>query len=288
MPTTMIRPRARRRTALCALFPLAVAAAPAAAQESINVPAPTQPGEGRFTIAERMRYLRLGDDPTDQNRNRIDQFEFITNFQYGLTGDIALSFDLPVVVRDIGYEDRGGRTLEGVGDMTALVKWRAWQHDFGPVDTMRLGLSAGLRIGSGHSGVSDSDVDPIVGAAFMLITGRHGFNIAADWTFTTGGEDDPVMPGDGEADLLRAGAAWLYRIIPDEYTADTNASWYTVLELTANYETNGDHEMFLAPGLLYEARRWAAEISLLIPVSENLDKRPETSIGVVAGVRFLF
>lgn len=252
----------------------------ARAQESIVVPAPTQPGEGRFTLGERFRYLRF-DDP---DRGTIDQYEAITTLQYGLPANLALSFELPVTVRDFEH-----RTVEGISDMTALLKWRAWQHDSGPVDTMRLGLAAGARIGSTHDDVSDDDIDPYLGASFMLISGRHGLNLALDYTLTTGGgRDHPVMPGDAQADYLHAGVAYLFRIAPDEYTAESNASWYAVLELSANYETNADRELFIAPGILYEARRWAAELSVLIPVASELDERPETEIGVIAGLRFLF
>lgn len=252
----------------------------ARAQESIAVPAPTQPGDGRFTIGERFRYLRFDDD----RRGAIDQYEAITTLQYGLPANLALSFELPVTIRDL---DR--RTVEGVSDMTALLKWRAWQNDFGPVDTMRLGLSAGARFGSGNNAVSDSDVDPYLGAAFMLITGRHGINLAIDYTLTTGaGHAHPVMPGDARADYIHAGAAYLFRIAPEAYTPESNASWYAVLELSANYETNADRELFVAPGLLYEARRWAAELSVLLPVASHVDERPETRVGVIAGLRFLF
>ncbi len=252
----------------------------ARAQESIAVPAPTQPGEGRFTIGERFRYLRFDDD----DRGTIDQYEAITTLQYGLPANLALSFELPVTVRD--FEDR---TLEGISDMTALLKWRVWQQDTSAVDTMRLGLAAGARIGSGNDAVSDEDVDPYLGAAFMLISGRHGLNLALDYTLTTGGgHDEPIMPGDAQADYLHAGAAYLFRIAPEAYTSESNASWYAVLELSANYETNADRELFIAPGLLYEARRWAAELSILIPVASDVDERPDTEIGVIAGLRFLF
>lgn len=267
------------RPLLILLSTLALAQA-ARAQESIVVPAPTQPGEGRFTLGERFRYLRFDDD----DRGTIDQYEAITTLQYGLPANLALSFELPVTIRD--FEDR---TLEGISDMTALIKWRVWQHDSSPVDTMRLGLSAGARFGSGHDDVSDEDVDPYLGAAFMLISGRHGFNVALDYTLTTGGgHERPIMPGDAQADYVHAGLAYLFRIAPEEYTADTDASWYAVLELSANYETNADRELFIAPGILYEARRWAAELSVLIPVAAQVDERPDTEIGVIAGLRFLF
>lgn len=268
---------------LGALSPMALA------QETTITPTPAQPGEGRFSISESFRYLSFDHDPTSADRDRIDQFEIRTAFAVGLTHDLALNIEAPVVFRNTSFNaGRSDRSDEGMGSVTALLRWRIWQNDFGPVDTARLGVYAGARIGSGNDVVSGDSADPIVGAAFMLITGRHGINFAVDWMFTTEDDDAPVLPGDTLSDLLRVNGAYLFRIYPEEYTAESNASWYLVAELNGLYETNGDTELFVSPGILYEARRWAAELVVQIPVYQELEYRPETRIAIVAGLRFLF
>ncbi|MFG0292229.1 MAG: hypothetical protein ACF8MJ_03640, partial [Phycisphaerales bacterium JB050] len=90
------------------------------------------------------------------------------------------------------------------------------------------------------------------------------------------------------ADLLRFDTAYLYRLSPEEYGADFVASTYAVVELNGTYETNGDTELFISPGLLYEASRFALELSVSMPVFQNVDHRPEPEYSVGVGVRFLF
>ena len=54
------------------------------------------------------------------------------------------------------------------------------------------------------------------------------------------------------------------------------------------YETNGDNEVLISPGILYEAVSWAFEASVQLPLARDLDHRPETDFSVLFGVRLLF
>ena len=47
-------------------------------------------------------------------------------------------------------------------------------------------------------------------------------------------------------------------------------------------------ELFLAPGIMYEAHGWAVEASVQLPVFKELDYRPETEFTVTVGLRLLF
>jgi hypothetical protein len=42
------------------------------------------------------------------------------------------------------------------------------------------------------------------------------------------------------------------------------------------------------PGLLYEARNWAVEFALHLPVFEKMDRRRPEIFGLVTGFRYLF
>ena len=92
----------------------------------------------------------------------------------------------------------------------------------------------------------------------------------------------------GSADLLTLETSYLYRISPASYAAETSDSLYGVVESFVDYETNGDAEWRIAPGLLWEARRWAAEVSVILPAASDIEERAETEFGLVAGIRVLF
>lgn len=283
MPT-----RAPRSLALpLALLIAAFSTSSAAAQEPPNAfDSATLPGPGTFIYKPQWRYARFADDPTPLGRE-VHQLTFAQALNVGLAPDWALSLRVPLLQR-WETNPRGAEQSFGVGDITTLVKWRIWRHDPKPLDTHRLAIVAGLEWPSGQSEFSSFSIDPIIGLAYTQITGRHGLNAAAAWKFTTDGREYPLLAGEGQADYLRYDAAYLFRIAPTTYTAETLGAWYAVLELNGRYETNGDHEIFLAPGIMYEATTWVFELSVQLPVVRELDHRPETDITVMAGLRFLF
>ena len=47
-------------------------------------------------------------------------------------------------------------------------------------------------------------------------------------------------------------------------------------------------ELFLAPGIMYEAQGWALEASVQLPALQDLDHRPDNEFTVTVGVRMLF
>lgn len=272
--------------------PAAVACAfalPATAQEAINTPAATQPSAGRFVLREQARYLRLDDDPVDDLDRQIDQLTLVSSLAYGVTGNFSLNLDLSAAYRDTDFRAAGEREIDrGLSGLALTGKLRVYRDDFGPIDTLRASVLAGLEVPVGPDSLGPPSVAPMIGAVATYVHGRHGLNAAARWTFTTGEADDPVRPGESLADLLRYDLAYLYRVTPAVYTGSTTAALYGVLELNGLYETNGDHQIYLSPGLLYEAQRWAAELSVQIPVYQDLDHRPESDYALVLGLRLLF
>lgn len=275
----------------CVLFALVVIATSvvqsARAQEPINAfDSATQPSPGHFILKEQIRYLRLGGDPRGEHR-QVDEVTSLSTINWGISSDVSLSLRLPVSVRwterkHPGRDDRD----EGVADVTVLAKWRIARFDHSPLDTSRISLLGGMRIRSGDSIFSSDSYDPLIGAAATLIRGRHGFNFDVVWTFTTGGKKSAVLAGETTADWLRYDAAYLYRLAPARYGPDTHAAWYAVLELNGHYETNGDHQVLIGPGLMYEARLWTWELSVQLPMVQELDHRPDMRFALVSGVRF--
>lgn len=269
---------ARRAMGLAGLMALCVSGA--AAQEAALSWAATQPAKGRITLREQFQYARYDTDAGD-----VEKFTLNTRVSLGLTGQLSASMDIPLT-RERRVD--GSASDAGLGDITLGLKWRFWQHDTGAIETNRLALIGGARLPSGSDGLSSDGVDPFVGLVFTRVQGRHGVNAAARYLLTTDGQDDPLSAGMGDADLLTLETSYLYRISPAEYQADTVGAWYVVLESFVDYETNGDIEWRLAPGILWEARRWAAEFSVILPAAQDIDRRAETEWGFAAGVRVLF
>jgi len=263
---------------------------PARAQETMNGESATAPSPGTFVLKEQVHYIRLKvTDGPYQDRGTIEETLLLSSINVGLRKDLSLSLRLPVALRR--YEkDRFDRTdqQEGVGDLTLLGKWRFWQEDSGPLNTSRLALLGGIDVRTGDNPFTSDAYSPLLGAACTLIRGRSGFNFSAMWKFTTGGNDFPTFPGESTADFGRGDISYLYRLYPKEFSSETAGAWYAIGEITGYYETNGDRELFLSPSLMYEGRTWALELSLQMPVREEVEHRPEFDFMVMAGLRFSF
>ena len=255
-------------------------------QQSTNMPAATQPGTGRFIFLDRLKFTYFGDDPSPDDRN-IQRWSNTFSLGYGIAGDLSAYLDVPVV-RQFSSGLNGNTEATGIADLHAMLKWRLWKNDPAPLDTQRLSLLVGLDVPTYDDDFSSESFDPMLGLVYTQIHGRHGFNAAIRYTFTTGGKDDPIVAGSSTADLLRYDASYLYRIWPEQFSADSEGAWYLMAELNGNYETNGDSELFLAPGIMYEGRGWVVEMSIQLPLYQQLDRRPEADFSVVLGFRILF
>lgn len=250
------------------------------AQESALSLAATQPAKERVTWREQARFERY-----ELGAEQIDQFTIDTRLTYGLTKSIALTLNVPTILRN---RESGLHDQEGLGDTTFSLKWRFWQHDPGPIDTNRLALLAGVRMPSGTDGLSSDGWDPALGLIFTRVSGRHGMNAALTYLVSTDGLASPVTAGSGTDDLFTLETSYLYRLAPEMYTSETDASWYFTLESFVDYEINGDVAWRVAPGVLYEARRYTLELSPIVPIVNEIDHRAELDWGLAFGVRVLF
>lgn len=250
------------------------------AQESALSLAATQPAKGRITWREQARFERY-----ELGNEEIDQFTIDTRLVYGVSKDVALTLNVPTVLRD---RENGFDNQNGLGDTTLSLKWRFWQHDPGPIDTNRLALLAGVRLPTGTEGLSSDGWDPMLGLIFTRVSGRHGINAAVTYLVSTDGLSNPISAGTGTDDLLTLETSYLYRLAPSEYTSDTHASWYFTAESFVDYETNGDLAWRIAPGILYEARRFTVELSPIVPIVNEIDHRADLDWGLAFGLRVLF
>ncbi len=277
------------RRFVCTLAAITIGAVGASAQEPPNAyESATQPGPATFIFKPQLRYFYL-DEARASPRGETHQLNLSNTLNFGIARDWSASLRFPLEQR--WQSDGAGAGNEesfGIGDLTTLLKWRVWRNDTSPLDTQRLAVFGGLEWPLGQSEFSSYSFDPILGLAYTQVTGRHGVNLSGAWKFTTDGEDAPLLAGEGQADLFRYDAAYLFRIDPERYTAETKGAWYAAFELNGVYETNGDHEVFLSPGIMYEAQSWVLELSVQLPAIQRLDSRPETDFALVVGLRFLF
>jgi subtilisin family serine protease len=261
-------------------------ATPAMAQEAINTPSATQPAKGVAALRLQTRVFRLGNDPTglDRDATVLSQSATLT---YGLSRNASISLRMPIALRhevDAGELDREF----GFEDASIEAKYRVWQRDTGAINFQRIALVVGSELPTGTGDLSSHSFDPYVGAVFTGVWGRHGINQSVRYKFNTGTDEYPLLPGQGEDDALYLDTAYLYRFSPDVYRAGTEASFYGVVELNTLYETGGDWETLLSPGVLYEARRFAVEAGVQVPVFERVETHPEVEWGFVIGFRVLF
>jgi hypothetical protein len=267
---------------LLPLLLLAALGGTALAQEATNTPAATQPSVGKWYLREKVQYERFADDAHADQQGR-GMVVATTTLARGLTRNLSASVELPVVHRGGGSS---GRT--GLADPALAVKWRPWQRDLGPVDSVRFAVFGGVEAPSGDDHFSSDSWDPFVGGVATAILGRHGFNQSVSYKLN-GGDGRPLArAGDGPDNALRLDTAYLFRIDPVAYTARTSAATYVTLELNGLREDGGDHEVFLGPGLLYEARTYALEATVGLPVARDLSRRSEAELRVTLGARLLF
>ncbi len=180
-------------------------------------------------------------------------------------------------------------TRVGVEDLDIMLKWRVYKSDTGGVDTARIALLGGARVTSGDNReFASQSVNPMFGAVLTVVRGRHGFNQDLIYNFNTGGRDSDNLGNEGPADGLQYNTAYLYRVSPAAYSAETRGAWYATFEVNGLYETNGDNELRWAPGLMYEGRTWALEVMAQFPLLESVRKRAEFDVSYGVGVRFAF
>ncbi len=218
-----------------------------AAQEPTFMEAATHPGSGQLygRFVWISRPFR-GTEPVSQ----LD-----LKSAYGITRRLAL---LPFM----------GVDEDGVTDASLRLKFRILQHDTGPIDTWRVSLQGGGEWFDGRQASARA------GIVSTTIRGRHGINAQADW-----------HDADRRERRFQLNASHLYRIAPAQYAATTMGAWYTMVESLNVLDRSGDNESDVAVGILYEARRWAAEASLRFMDPAEAISRRQTRLGV--GLRAL-
>ncbi len=207
----------------------------------------------------------------------------ITTFVYGLSDELTLILDMPFVLSRRTENNTTGDddTDSGLADLRLLSKLRLYRDDFGPTNTTRFDLIGGIELPTGGSEFTSDSADPVLGFVVTHIEDRHSFDADALWHFNTGG-------GDKADDLLRYDLAYIYRLSPESYASTHPTALFGSVELNGFYETNGDHELFVSPGIQFVTTRWIVEATVQIPVWQDLSHRAERDFVVGVGFRVQF
>jgi len=229
----------------------------------------------------RLQYSFLEADGQGPVR-RIHRSAVTATYVFGVEPNLALFFTAPYVNKRAGrIAPQIGRFEEihdGIGDLTFLAKYRFWQKDTRPQETLRWAALGGLNIRSGDSDFTSDSYDPIVGTVFTWQRNRGWFDADLSFQFNTGGGED-------RHDELRYNVSYSYRLFPKVYKSANVHELDAVAELNGRYTTSGSHEVFLSPGLQFITKRWILETSLQLPVVQEITG-PETNYRLVFGFRF--
>lgn len=266
----------RSRTAFVAIALSVGFSMIAGAQEPIFSRAATQPAVGRSYIRLLAEYVELdtdGGEPTDERAT------LLAKYSIGLTRSVSAVAEAPYIHESYSSDDSDSNE-QGLEDPAVYAKWRYHQEDIGPVDTVRLSLLAGLELPAGENRFSSDSTDPRMGHVLTAILGRHGFNTDLVVGINTG-------DGVNKEETIEYNGSYLFRINPARYESHSKAALYSVLEVNGWGRTDGDNELLLSPGILYEATTWAAELGFRIQLTRDVKHEGDIESAFGAGLRFL-
>lgn len=245
------------------------------AQEASWTASPATPAAGHWTLrttATRTLHEKTGDAPRRTQLTR-------TRFDYGLSDEHALFLDLP-------FRGRGHRHDPTLGDASLGWKWRFQDLNNEEGNTQRASLSLGATLPTGADRHTAEETVPLAELAWMYTAERIGVGTSLAWQGAGEPYGRPLFAGESGEESLRLAAALTYRLFLAKRDPGFGASTYLILEAIGTREDDGDTELAIAPGLLYEAPHFAAELSLAIPTHSELTDRPESKGALLFGLRF--
>ncbi len=268
------------RLAIFTALSLAYFGSPAMAGP-INTDVAFTPFKGGNMLRLQWRYEEADGNAGVQHKN-VSVYR--ATWVHGLEPNLALIVNAPFVVARVDKfaKNRGRFQVQhdGLADITALLKLRFWQKDQGPLRTMRAAVLGGMNFRSGDTDFTSDSYDPIVGVVYSMREDRSVFDADLIYQFNTAG-------GLGRHDVLRYDLGFSYRLFPVTFEDDVLEELQVVAELNGSYNTNGDHEVFLAPGFQYTTEKWTWEISVQIPtIQEFSGYNADTDYRLVLGFKY--
>jgi len=259
--------------------------------------------EGELLWREQVRFIKAEDSAHD-----LEVFAVPSVLVYGVTEKFALVGMIPWLDKNLGIKTAGiERGDEGFGDTTLLGRYQVFQSDR-TGETLRTHVLAGLKVPTGQDDAGDplgqlppplqlgsGSYDPIMGGVFTWQT--LGWQADFDVVYKINTEANGFKFGN----TLEHNASFQYRLLPGELPKEGIPSFlYGVLGLNGLREErseqngrvigdSGGTTLFISPGLQYVTQRWVAEISLQLPVIQELNGRQiKTDYHLNVGFRIQF
>jgi len=272
-----------------------------AAAAPINTDTALPVSQGEFLWREQVRFLKAQDSTRD-----LEVIAVPSVLVYGVTEKFALIGMVPymdMTLKMAGIE----RGAAGRGDSMLLGRYQVFQLDR-PGETFRAQALGGLKFPTGRDDQGDAfgrlpqpmqlgsgSYDPVVGGIFTWQRLRWQADFDLSYKINT------KANGFRFGDTLAHDAAFQYRLSPLTLPEQGVPSFiYGVLELNGRWAErselhggkvgdSGGYTLFVSSGLQYVTQRWVAEISVQLPLIQDLNgNQVKTDYVLSAGFRVQF
>jgi hypothetical protein len=256
---------------------------------------------GAWLWREQVRFLKAEDSTRD-----LEVVAVPSVLVYGFTEKFALIGIAPYVDQNLktGGVERGDH---GLGDVTLLGRYQVFQRDR-PGETFRAQVLGGLKFPTGKDDERDSlgrlpqplqlgsgSYDPLVAGVFTWQRLRWQADFDVAYKINT------EANGFRFGNTLAHDAAFQYRLWPWQLPErgvpqfvygllEFNGVWAERSEFSSGkIGDSGGNALFISPGLQYVAKRWVAEVSVQLPVVQELNGgQLKTNFILAGGFRIQF
>jgi hypothetical protein len=219
----------------------------------------------------------------------VDALPLVT--AYGATPELTLFAILPLLDKELRLETPAGRATRGdsgVGDVTLLGRYTAFQRDVGGA-TFRIAPFIGIETPTGEDDADDAlgplpqplqlgsgSWDPVAGVVVTRQT--LGWQADGGLSYQANTEANDFELGD-EA---RLDLSYQWRVWPRELGGGVPAFVYAVVESNLVWRDrdrsggveqgdSGGTTWFLAPGIQHVGKRFVLEAAVQVPVAQDLE-----------------
>jgi len=282
----MRRPIQRWPVLMVAIWMLA-AQATDAAPITFNTALPVTVGQGIFRL--QWKNLAFGDDAAALDRDLSVQAIPLVGV-WGVSRRLALFGIVPLLDKQVRIDTplgRRRRDVSGIGDVTFLARWTAWQRDR-QGSTLRVAPFLGIEAPTGENDAEDS-LGPLP-STLQLGSGSWDWRAGAVVTRQTlawqldaslAYQLNTAADGFEFGDELRFDLSYQQRLVPRKLTGGVSAFLYGVLESNLVQRdrnrgagiqdlNSGGTVWYLAPGLQYVRRRFIVEGAIQLPIAQDL------------------
>ena len=216
------------------------------------------------------------------NSDKYTHYHQINTFALGINSRLTLMGHLPFHTTS-GSKDYDARIR--LGDPLVMAKLRILQLDSDTINTTRLSLLIAAELPSTDAEISSNSLDPVVGFGLTTIQGRHGINLACKAKINTGNTPYYEFSKD---DYLETVLGYSWRLTPSTWDDYTHVSTYFFTEFIHNSDYSSEQSLTVSPGYLIEARDFAIEIALHLPLMDQGSTHNRLDFGMTIGIRYLF